>query len=67
MFEECEEGLLRELVLKLKPQTFSPNDYICRQGEIGEQPSVQVTNVVKFVKPPTITRLMKIYNSYMTD
>lgn len=28
---------MRELVLKLKPQTFSPNDYICRIGEVGER------------------------------
>ena len=40
IFENCEHGLLCELVLKLKPQIYSPGDYICRIGEIGTSPIV---------------------------
>ena len=35
MFEECDPGFLRELVLKLKPQLCSPGDYVCRKDEVG--------------------------------
>ncbi|XP_074659135.1 cyclic nucleotide-gated channel rod photoreceptor subunit alpha-like [Tubulanus polymorphus] len=37
IFEECEIGLLHELVLKLRAQIYSPGDYICRTGEIGRE------------------------------
>ncbi|XP_064623533.1 cyclic nucleotide-gated channel rod photoreceptor subunit alpha-like isoform X2 [Lineus longissimus] len=37
IFEECEEGLLHELVLKLRSQIYSPGDHICRTGEIGRE------------------------------
>ncbi|XP_077861641.1 cyclic nucleotide-gated channel rod photoreceptor subunit alpha-like [Saccoglossus kowalevskii] len=37
IFEGCEQGLLCELVLKLKSQIYSPGDYICKTGEIGRE------------------------------
>ncbi|ELU18231.1 hypothetical protein CAPTEDRAFT_146497, partial [Capitella teleta] len=37
IFQDCEPGLLVQLVLKLKPSVFSPGDYVCRKGDIGKE------------------------------
>ena len=37
LFQDCEPGLLVQLVLKLKLQVFSPSDYICRVGDVGKE------------------------------
>ena len=35
IFQDCEPGLLEELVTKLKLQIYSPGDYVCRKGDVG--------------------------------
>ncbi|XP_067682878.1 cyclic nucleotide-gated channel alpha-3-like isoform X2 [Haliotis asinina] len=54
IFEECEEGLLRELVLKLRPQIYSPGDYICRIGEIGREMYILNHGRVEILVPSAV-------------
>ena len=37
IFQDCEPGLLRQLVTRLKLQVFSPSDFVCRKGDIGRE------------------------------
>ncbi len=37
IFQDCEPGLLEELVTKLKLQIYSPGDYVCRKGDVGHE------------------------------
>ena len=37
IFQDCEPGVLVQLVLKLKLSVFSPGDYVCRKGDIGRE------------------------------
>lgn len=37
IFQDCESGLLQQLVTKLKLQVFSPGDFVCRKGDIGKE------------------------------
>ncbi len=36
-FEECEHGLLWELVLRLRTQVYSPGEFVCRKGDVGRE------------------------------
>ncbi|KAF8785190.1 Cyclic nucleotide-gated cation channel subunit like protein [Argiope bruennichi] len=37
LFQDCEPGLLVQMILKLKLQMFSSGDYICRKGDVGKE------------------------------
>ena len=37
VFADVEPGLLKEIVLKLRSQVYSPGDFICRKGEPGKE------------------------------
>jgi hypothetical protein len=37
IFQDCEAGLLAELVLKIRPQVFGPGEFVCRMGDIGRE------------------------------
>uniref|UniRef100_A0A915A992 Cyclic nucleotide-binding domain-containing protein n=1 Tax=Parascaris univalens TaxID=6257 RepID=A0A915A992_PARUN len=37
LLQDCEPGLLYELVLRLRFYMFGPNDYLCRRGEVAKE------------------------------
>ncbi|KRX24708.1 Cyclic nucleotide-gated cation channel beta-3, partial [Trichinella nelsoni] len=37
LFQECEKGLLRDLVLKLQSVVYLPGDFVCRKNEVGRE------------------------------
>ncbi|XP_051998906.1 cyclic nucleotide-gated cation channel alpha-4 [Xyrauchen texanus] len=37
IFQNCENSLLEQLVLKLIPQVYSPGEYVCKKGDVGHE------------------------------
>ncbi|CAH1263152.1 CNGA3 [Branchiostoma lanceolatum] len=60
IFEDCEQGLLCELVLKLRSQIYSPGDYICRTGETGREMYIINHGTVQILVPENTTGERKV-------
>ena len=37
IFSDCESSFLEELVTKLKLRVYSPDEYVCRKGDVGKE------------------------------
>ena len=51
LFQDCDTGLLKELVTKLRPMIFLPGDYICRKGDIGREMYIVKSGYVMVMTP----------------
>lgn len=60
-FSACEQGLLWELVVRLRTQVYSPGEYVCRKGDVGRE--MYIVNSGKLVvmaeEDGTVLREMK--------
>lgn len=59
MFQDCDQGLLKELVTKLRPIIFLPGDYICRKDEIGREMYIVQSGYVMVMGDPEPGRLVR--------
>ena len=67
LFRNCEPGLLKDLVVLLRPVIYLPGDYICRKNDIGKEMfiiqsgQVQVWNVVYLFKGDLISESLSFW------
>ncbi len=47
--QDCERGLIRDLVLKLRPVLFLPGDLVITKGEVGKDMYIVQNGVLEVV------------------
>ncbi|XP_055337458.1 cyclic nucleotide-gated cation channel beta-3-like [Paramacrobiotus metropolitanus] len=51
LFKDVDKKVLEELLLRLKPSVYLPNDYICKRGEIGKEMYIIRSGILEVVLP----------------
>ena len=58
LFRNCEPGLLKDLVVLLRPIIYLPGDYICRKNDIGKEMFIIQSGQVQVCKSRHISSFM---------
>ncbi|KHN75721.1 cGMP-gated cation channel alpha-1 [Toxocara canis] len=61
LLQDCEPGLLYELVLRLQFHMFGPNDYLCRRGELAKEMYIVKRGQLNYVSDDgqTVLKVLK--------
>jgi len=52
LFHGCDPGLLKSLIIRLRPILFLPGDYICKKGDVGKEMFIITSGAVQVVGGP---------------
>lgn len=62
IFADVEPGLLKEIVVKLRSQVYSPGDYICKKGEPGKEMYIVSSGRLQVMQDDSETVIATLHN-----